>query len=113
MDIHTEELDNRIGAQLADKRRGELELIDGVYPEFDKEQYLKGEVALVFFGSALNNFGVQELLDCFVEIAPSPRSVKEMCIRDRHSAQCHCCSVRYLQKTRSHRPNRCDNCLHR
>ena len=76
VDIHTEELDNRIGAQLADKLRGELELIDGVYPEFDKEEYLKGELAPVFFGSALNNFGVQELLDCFVEIAPSPRSVK-------------------------------------
>ena len=68
VDIHTEELDNRIGAQLADKLRGELELIDGVYPEFDKEEYLKGELAPVFFGSALNNFGVQELLDCFVEI---------------------------------------------
>ena len=76
VDIHTEELDNRIGAQLADKLRGELELIDGVYPEFDKEEYLKGELAPVFFGSALNNFGVQELLDCFVEIAPSPRPVK-------------------------------------
>ena len=76
MDIHTEELDNQIGAQLADKLRGELELIDGVYPEFDKEEYLKGELAPVFFGSALNNFGVQELLDCFVEIAPSPRPVK-------------------------------------
>lgn len=37
---------------------------------------MKGELAPVFFGSALNNFGVQELLDCFVEIAPSPRSVK-------------------------------------
>ena len=65
VDIHTEELDNQIGAQLADKLRGELELIDGVYPEFDKEEYLKGELAPVFFGSALNNFGVQELLDCF------------------------------------------------
>ena len=43
--------------------------------EFDKEEYLKGELAPVFFGSALNNFGVQELLDCFVEIAPSPRPV--------------------------------------
>ena len=44
--------------------------------EFDKEEYLKGELAPVFFGSALNNFGVQELLDCFVEIAPSPRPVQ-------------------------------------
>ena len=76
VDIHTEELDNRIGAPLAEKLRNELELIDGVYPEFDVESYLKGELAPVFFGSALNNFGVQELLDCFVEIAPSPRPTK-------------------------------------
>ena len=76
VDINTEELDNQIGSALADKLRGELELIDGVYPEFQVEEYLKGELAPVFFGSALNNFGVQELLDCFVEIAPSPRPVK-------------------------------------
>ena len=76
VDINTEELDNQIGSSLADKLRGELELIDGVYPEFQVEEYLKGELAPVFFGSALNNFGVQELLDCFVEIAPSPRPVK-------------------------------------
>ena len=76
VDINTEELDNQIGTQLADKLRSELELIDGVYPDFQVEEYLKGELAPVFFGSALNNFGVQELLDCFVEIAPSPRPVK-------------------------------------
>ena len=75
VDINTEELDNHIGHDLAEKLRGELELIDGVYPEFNVEEYLKGDVAPVFFGSALNNFGVQELLDCFVEIAPSPRPV--------------------------------------
>ena len=61
---------------LAEKLRGELELVDGVYPEFNVEEYLKGEMAPVFFGSALNNFGVQELLDTFVEIAPSPRPTK-------------------------------------
>ena len=76
MDIHTEELDKQIGADLADKLRGELELIEGVYPEFQVEDYLKGELAPVFFGSALNNFGVEELLNTFVEIAPSPRPVK-------------------------------------
>ena len=76
VDIHTEELDKHIGTQLADKLRGELELIDGVYPEFDKNEYLKGELAPVFFGSALNNFGVEELLNCFVELAPSPRPVQ-------------------------------------
>ena len=76
VDIHTEELDQRIGADLADRLRSELELIEGVYPEFNVDDYLKAEVAPVFFGSALNNFGVEELLNCFVEIAPSPRPVK-------------------------------------
>ncbi|MBE0649205.1 MAG: peptide chain release factor 3 [Bacteroidales bacterium] len=52
--------------------RNDLELVDGVYPDFEKETYLKGDLSPVFFGSALNNFGVKELLDVFVEIAPSP-----------------------------------------
>ena len=58
------------------KLRDDLEIIEGVYPEFDRQTYLNAEVAPVFFGSALNNFGVKELLDCFVEIAPSPRPTK-------------------------------------
>ena len=52
--------------------RDDLELVEGVYPPFELDSYRKGEVAPVFFGSALNNFGVRELLDCFVHIAPSP-----------------------------------------
>lgn len=56
--------------------RDDLELVEGVYPPFELETYLKGEVAPVFFGSALNNFGVRELLDCFIQIAPSPRPSK-------------------------------------
>ena len=47
-----------------------------MYSEFDREEYLAGKLAPVFFGSALNNFGVKELLDCFLEIAPSPRKVQ-------------------------------------
>ncbi len=73
--IDSEDLDKNIGKPLADKLRTDLELIDGVYPDFDINEYLSAEIAPVFFGSALNNFGVQELLDCFVEIAPSPRPV--------------------------------------
>ena len=73
VDIDSTELDERVGAEDAQKLRDDLELIDGVYPEFDVQTYLNAEVAPVFFGSALNNFGVQELLDCFVEIAPRPR----------------------------------------
>ena len=76
VDINTPQLDEHIGADLADKLRGELELIDGVYPDFQVADYLKGHLAPVFFGSALNNFGVEELLNTFVEIAPSPRPVK-------------------------------------
>ena len=55
------------------KLREDLELIEGVYPEFNELEYLDGKVAPVFFGSALNTFGVKELLDCFVRIAPSPK----------------------------------------
>ena len=74
-DINNPELDTIIGED-ADKIREDLELIEGVYPEFNIESYLKAEVAPVFFGSALNNFGVQELLNCFINIAPSPLPVK-------------------------------------
>ncbi|MCK9158916.1 MAG: peptide chain release factor 3 [Bacteroidaceae bacterium] len=76
VDIHTEELDKHIGKSLADKLRNDLELIEGVYPKFDVNSYQSAECAPVFFGSALNNFGVEELLNCFVKIAPSPRPVK-------------------------------------
>jgi peptide chain release factor 3 len=69
-------VDEYVGEDDAAKLREDLELIEGVYPEFDKETYLAGEVAPVFFGSALNQFGVKELLDCFVEIAPAPRPIQ-------------------------------------
>jgi peptide chain release factor 3 len=71
-DVSSPELEEYIGDD-ADVLREELELVEGVYPEFDHQEYLKGNLAPVFFGSALYNFGVQELLDAFVEIAPSPR----------------------------------------
>ncbi|MEN8187015.1 MAG: peptide chain release factor 3 [Bacteroidota bacterium] len=72
-DIDNPELDTYIGEDSANTLREELELIYEVYPKFDKEAYLKGELQPVFFGSALNNFGVQELLDCFIDIAPTPQ----------------------------------------
>ena len=75
-DIDSPELEKHIDASLAEKLRADVELINGVYPEFDKETYLKGDVAPVFFGSALNNFGVRELLNCFVRIAPPPSPVQ-------------------------------------
>ncbi len=76
VDINSTELEERVGEADAARLRDDLELVSGVYPEFDIETYRSAEVAPVFFGSALNNFGVQELLDCFVKIAPSPRPTK-------------------------------------
>lgn len=75
VNIETSELEGHIGARQAEQLRADLELLEGVYPDFDHQGYLDGRLAPVFFGSALNNFGVQELLDCFVEIAPCPRPV--------------------------------------
>lgn len=75
-DINSPELEKHIGDKLAGKLREDIELIEGVYPELDHDAYLHGEVAPVFFGSALNNFGVKELLDCFVKIAPCPQPVQ-------------------------------------
>lgn len=71
-DIANPELDQLIGTDAADTLREELELAE-IYPKFTREEYLEGKLQPVFFGSALNNFGVRELLDCFVEIAPKPR----------------------------------------
>ncbi|MBP3717224.1 MAG: peptide chain release factor 3 [Paludibacteraceae bacterium] len=72
-DVNNPELENYIGEEDAEQLRTDIELIEGVYPEFDVNTYLSGDVAPVFFGSALNNFGIKELLDCFCEIAPCPQ----------------------------------------
>ncbi len=72
-DISNPELDEIIGDTSAETLREELELVTEVYPKFNKEEYLSGDLQPVFFGSALNNFGVKELLECFVEIAPTPQ----------------------------------------
>lgn len=72
-DLENEQLDELIGKEFAGELREEVELINGVYEPFDPETYLSGEIAPVFFGSAVNNFGVKELLDTFVRISPSPR----------------------------------------
>ena len=65
-------LNEKVGKNLADTLREEIETIREIYPAFDREAYRKGELNPVFFGSAVNNFGVKEMLDCFVEIAPPP-----------------------------------------
>lgn len=75
-DVANPELDKIIGETAAETLREELELVSEVYPDFNKEDYQKGILQPVFFGSALNNFGVQELLDCFIDIAPNPQPKK-------------------------------------
>jgi len=75
-DLNSPELEKIVGSAQAKALRENLELVQGVYPPFDKEAYLKGDQQPVFFGSALNNFGVRELLDCFIDIAPTPRPKK-------------------------------------
>ncbi len=72
-DLNDERLEATVGQEKADRLREDVELIEGVYGDFDEKSYEAGDVAPVFFGSALNNFGVQELLDTFVRIAPPPR----------------------------------------
>ena len=67
------DLEKFVGERLNKILQEELEIINGIYPEFDIEKYLNAQIAPVFFGSALNNFGVRELLDCFIEIAPTPK----------------------------------------
>lgn len=71
-DLADPRLEKIIGNQEAATLREELELVTEVYPTFERADYLAGDLCPVFFGSALNNFGVQELLNCFVEIAPAP-----------------------------------------
>ena len=72
-DLSDQKLNTLVGDTAAETLREEVELIQGIYPKFDKNAYLEGNLQPVFFGSALNNFGVRELLDCFIDIAPPPR----------------------------------------
>jgi peptide chain release factor 3 len=67
------QVEARIGAEMLREVRDELELVQGASHPFDRVAYLSGKQTPVFFGSAVNNFGVQPLLDFFVEQAPSPR----------------------------------------
>ena len=73
-DLNDKTLETFIGDDFSGKLREDVEIIETVYPEFKTENYLEGNICPVFFGSAVNNFGVKELLDCFVRIAPYPKS---------------------------------------
>jgi len=68
------QIDDLLPADLAEKLREDVEMVRGVFPEFDLESYLKGGMTPVFFGSAVNNFGVRELLGGLKKFAPSPRN---------------------------------------
>ena len=70
-DLSDAKVDELLGRQ-ADDLRQDLELLDGAANPFEYDQYLKAGQTPVFFGSAINNFGIREMLDCFVEMAPPP-----------------------------------------
>ncbi len=70
--LDNSELDRHIG-DLAGSLREEIELVQGASHEFDIDAYLKGDLSPVFFGSALNRQGTDELMDNFVEYAPTPQ----------------------------------------
>lgn len=72
-DTNSPLLDQYVGASEAKELRDDLEIVHTVYPDFDRKKYLDGDLSPVFFGSAINNFGVKELLDCFIQIAPPPK----------------------------------------
>lgn len=73
-------IDEKLPKDQAAKLREDVEMIRGVCPPFDIESYLAGHMTPVFFGSAVNNFGIQELLHGIGQFAPSPRAQKT---RDR------------------------------
>ncbi len=75
------ELAKIIGAEMLQEVRDQLELVEGATNPFDIEAYLRGEQTPVTFGSAVNNFGVQLLLDFFVKHAPAPKP-RETTTRD-------------------------------
>jgi peptide chain release factor 3 len=82
-DLASSVLDTKLGERDAAILREDVELVDGVHGQLNVNDYLSGEVAPVFFGSAVNNFGVKEMLNAFIRIAPVPQcrptSEREIC----------------------------------
>jgi peptide chain release factor 3 len=75
IDIHDPALQERLGSDLKEAL-AEVDLIRNAMPEFNLEAFLAGKQSPVFFGSAINNFGVREILNTLVELAPPPGSRK-------------------------------------
>jgi len=71
--IDNSELDKALGVELSASIREEVELIQGTTNPFQLESFLKGKQTPVFFGSAINNFGIKNLLDGFIDYAPTPQ----------------------------------------
>ena len=71
-DVQDKTFAGLIGERNHHQLLNDLETLTTVYPDFNHDDYLNGRISPVFYGSAVNNFGVRELLDCFVEIAPLP-----------------------------------------
>ena len=67
-------LENHVPSDLLSELRSEVEMARGLCPPFRLESYLEGHMTPVYFGSALHNFGVRELLGGIGEISPSPRA---------------------------------------
>ncbi|MFN8276489.1 MAG: peptide chain release factor 3 [Chitinophagales bacterium] len=72
-DLNDPRLVQEVGERDAQQLREDAEMLEAVYDVFDHDEYLKGNLAPVFFGSAVNNFGIREMLDTFVDIAPTPK----------------------------------------
>jgi len=85
-DLQLPILDTKLGDTDAASLRDDVELVDGVNGELNVADYLAAKVAPVFFGSAINNFGVKEMLDTFIRIAPAPQcrptTTREVCPGD-------------------------------
>ena len=71
--VHDPALEQYLPKSALNQLKEDIELIDGVYDPFDEQAYLNVSLAPVFFGSAVSNFGIRELLDCFTQIAPNPK----------------------------------------
>ena len=71
--IDDPKLKQYIDEKAIDKLKDDINIVNEIYSDFNKNDYLNSKLQPVFFGSALKNFGIKELLDCFIEIAPQPR----------------------------------------
>ncbi len=69
---------DELGAEMTEQLRAEIDMLEGAGETFDKEKYLSGDLCPVYFGSAMNNFGIQTLLEALIDLAPPPTSRPSM-----------------------------------